>query len=154
IPGTGFQGFGHRGGVVKNKPAVTGGNDGAAYIAVRDTSDGIWIARVLQNSLTGWFSGGGVISTDPQIASLGNRTNCTLVLDSSGGSWYRCFVEGTGNGWQTWNYAGGVLQSSAPAGLNGVLYFIGKTPATDLWWWNQSTGWASIGNGGVITGLP
>jgi hypothetical protein len=151
ILGTGFQGWFQAGGVVKGKPSVTGGNDGAAYIAVRDTSDGIWMARVFHNTLTGWFQGGGVISADPQVASLGNGVNCTVVLDVSGGTWYRPFQEGVG--YQPWVAAGGKLQSVSPAGVNGELFFVGRTPSLDIWWWRQSGAqWTSIGNTGVSTG--
>jgi hypothetical protein len=152
IPGTGFQGWFQAGGVVKGKPSVTGGSDGAAYIAVRDIFDGIWMARVFQNTLTGWFQGGGVISADPQVASLGNGINCTVVLDVSGGTWYRPFQEGAG--YQSWVAAGGKLESVSPAGVNGELFFVGRTPGQDIWWWRQSGAqWTWIGNNGVSTGV-
>jgi hypothetical protein len=152
IPGTGFQGWFQAGGVVKGKPSVTGGSDGAAYIAVRDIFDGIWMARVFHNGLTGWFQGGGVISADPQVASLGNGINCTVVLDVSGGTWYRPFQEGIG--YQPWVAAGGNLQNVSPAGVNGELFFVGRTPGQDIWWWRQSGAqWTWIGNNGVSTGL-
>jgi hypothetical protein len=49
---------------------------------------------------------------------------------------------------------GGILQDVAPAGVTGQLYFAGKAPNGNLWWWQQAgSQWTSIGNNGVAAGF-
>jgi len=41
----------------------------------------------------------------------------------------------------------------APVGVNGELFFVGRSPAQDLWWWRQSgSQWTWTGNNGVSSG--
>ncbi len=152
IPGTGFQGFVLGGGVVQGKPSVSCGSDNGAYIAVRDNYDSSWVARVSGNAWTGWFNGGAVTNIDTRIAALGGSL-AIVILDATGATYRTTFTEGTVNGWQPWTSVGGVLADIAPAGVGGELFFVGRTPADDLWWWQQAgSQWTWIGNNGVAAG--
>ncbi len=140
------------GGVVQGKPSVSCGSDGAAYIAVRDNWNSVWMARVNGSTWTGWFNAGGVTSIDPQTAALGGSVG-VVILDDNGAVWRNTFQEGSENGWQGWVSVGGVLQDISPSAVNGELYFTGRAPNEDLWWWRQSgSQWTWIGNTGVAAG--
>jgi hypothetical protein len=152
IPGSGFQGFVLGGGVVQGNPSVTCGSDNALYMVIRDNSNSNWIARVAGNLWSGWFNGGAVTSIDPRIARLGGSV-AVVILDSTGSVYRSSFTEGPVNGWQSWTAVGGVLADIAPSAVGGELYFLGKTPGTDLWWWRQSGNqWTWIGNNGATAG--
>jgi hypothetical protein len=152
IPGIGFQGFVLGGGVVEGNPSVSCGSDSAVYIAVRDNYNSNWVARVSGNTWTGWFNGGAVTNIDTRIAALGGSL-AIAILDSTGAVYRTTFTEGTGNGWQPWISVGGVLADIAPAGVNGELFFLGRAPNGDLWWWQQNSNqWSWIGNNGVAAG--
>lgn len=152
LPGTGFQGFVLGGGVVQGKPSVSCGTDNAAYIVARDNYNSNWIARVSGNTWTGWFNGGAVTSIDPRIAALGGRL-AIVILDGTGAVYQATFNEGSGNGWQGWTNIGGVLSDIAPAAVGGELFFAGRAPNNDLWWWRQTGNqWTWIGNNGVAAG--
>ena len=153
IPGTGFLGWQFGGGVIKGKPAITCGNDSAVYIVARDFFNSNWMARVVGNAWTGWFYGGAINSADPKIAALADGTIGVLILDPTNVVWRTAFTEGTGNGWEPWLQVGGVLLDVAGAGGGGQLYFVGKAPNGDLWWWRQTgSQWTWIGNNGVAAG--
>jgi hypothetical protein len=152
IPGTGFQGFVLGGGVVQGKPAVSCGSDNAAYIVARDNYNSNWIARVAGNTWTGWFNGGAVTNIDPRIAALGGSL-AVVILDGTGAVYRSTFLEGSGNGWQGWTNVGGVLSDVAAAAVGGELFFAGRAPNGDLWWWQQNGNqWTGIGNNGVAAG--
>ena len=58
-----------------------------------------------------------------------------------------------GNGWASWTNVGRALSDLAPAAVNGKLFFVGRAPNTDLWWWRQTRSQrTSIGNNGVDAG--
>jgi hypothetical protein len=152
IPGSGLQGFVLGGGVVQGKPSVSCGSDNAAYIAARDNYNASWVARVAGNSWTGWFNGGGVSAIDTRIAALGGHLGI-VILDATGAVFRTLFAEGSGNGWQAWTNVGGVFADIAPAGVLGELFFGGRTPAGDLYWWRANGNqWTWIGNNGVAAG--
>jgi hypothetical protein len=71
-----------------------------------------------------------------------------VILDATGAVWRTTFNQGTGNGWQPWIGVGGSLQDISPAGVNGQLYFAGRAPNGDLWWWRQT---GVSGRGSEIT---
>ena len=153
ISGTGFQGWQFGGGIIKGKPAATCGGDNAVYVAAEDNFNSNWMARVAGNSWTGWFYGGAITSVTPRIAALGSGSEAVVILDSTNVVWRTTFSEGTANGWQPWVQVGGVLQDVSAAGVGGQLYFAGKAPNGDLWWWRQSgSQWTWIGNSGVAAG--
>jgi hypothetical protein len=152
MPGTGFQGFQLGGGVVQGKPSLSCGGDNAAYISARDNFNSNWVARVSGNTWTGWFNGGAVTSIDPRIAALGG-TLAVVILDGTGAVYQTTFAQVSGNGWQPWIGVGGVLSDVAPAAVSGVLFFAGRAPNGDLWWWQQTGDqWTWIGNNGVAAG--
>ena len=153
IPGTGFQGWQFGGGIIKGKPAATCGGDNAVYVVAEDNYNSHWMARVAGNTWTGWFYVREITSETPRIASLGNGSEAVVILDPTGVVWRTTYTEGTGNGWQPWVQVGGVLQDVAAAGVGGQLYFAGKAPSGDLWWWRQTGNqWTWIGNNGVAAG--
>src|SRR5262249_7203573 len=43
-----------QGAVVSGKPSVTGGSDGAAYIAIRDPSNSVWMGRQNGSTFNAW----------------------------------------------------------------------------------------------------
>ena len=152
IPGTGFQGFVLGGGAVQGKSSVSCGSDNVIYIVSRDSFNSNWIARVSGNTWTGWFNGGAATNIDPRIAALGANL-AIVILDANGAVWRATFTEGTGNGWQAWTGVGGSLQDISPAAAGGVLYFVGRAPNGDLWWWLQTgSQWTWIANNGVAAG--
>ncbi len=66
-------------GVVQGTPSVGGGSDNAAYIAVRDSYNSNWMARVVGIVWTGWFNGGAVTRFDPGLRRSGKpRRNSGL----------------------------------------------------------------------------
>src|SRR5215831_8125527 len=97
-----FTGGSCRGAVVSGKPAVTVGTDDAAYIAVRDPFNSMWMGRQSGLTFQGWQPGGGVLATDPQVAAAGGNIYAA-ALSASGAVWYNVFVQGTGNNWQAGN---------------------------------------------------
>ena len=151
IPGpAGFQGWQFGGGIVTGKPTVTCGRDNALYIGVEDTFNSNWIARVSGNTWTGWFHGGALTNVPPRVVALGDGTIAVIILDPTNVVWRTTFNEGPGNGWQPWTQVGGVLQDVAPSAANRQLYFVGKAPNGDLWWWQQTGNqWTWIGNNGM-----
>ncbi len=150
VPGTGFQGFQLGGGVVQGKPSITCGSDNTLYIAARDHFNSTWIARVVGDTWAGWYNGGAVTAIDPKIAAVGN-TIAVVILDETGAVWRSSFTQGSGNGWQGWTALGGILADIAPAGANGELFFAGRAPNSDLWWWRETgNAWTWIGYNGVV----
>ena len=153
IPGTGFQGWKFGGGIISGKPAATCGTDNAVYVVAEDNYNSNWMARVVGNTWTSWNFGGAITSVTPRIAALGNGSEAVVILDSTNVVWRTTFTEGAGNGWQPWVQVGGILQDVAPAGANGQLYFAGKAPNGDLWWWLQNgSQWTWIANNGAAAG--
>jgi M6 family metalloprotease-like protein len=153
IPGTGFQGWVFGGGIVTGKPAATCGSDNAVYVVAEDSWNSNWMVRVSGNTWGTWYFGGAIASVTPRIAALGNGSEAVVILDPTNVVWRTAYTEGTGNGWQPWVQVGGILSDVAPAGVGGELYFAGKSPAGDLWWWQQSGNqWTWIGNNGVAAG--
>ncbi|MBZ5603443.1 MAG: hypothetical protein LAO79_14175 [Acidobacteriia bacterium] len=153
VPGAGFQGWTFGGGIVAGTPSATCGGDNAVYLAVEDRFNSNWIARIAQSTWTGWFYGGAITSVPPRIAALGNGSEAVVILDSSSVVWRTTFTEGTGNGWQPWMQVGGILADVAPEGVSGQLYWLGKGPTGDLWWWQQSGNqWTWIDNNGAAAG--
>jgi hypothetical protein len=76
-----------------------------------------------------------------------------VILDETGAVYRTTFTEGTGNGWQPWTGVGGVLAHVAPATVGGELFFAGRAPNGDRWWWQQTGNqWTWIGNNGVAAG--
>jgi fibronectin type 3 domain-containing protein len=153
IRGSGFQGWRFGGAIVTGKPAATCGGDNAVYIVAEDSWNSNWMARVSGNTWGNWYFGGAITSVTPRIAALGNGSEAVVILDSTNVVWTTTYTEGTADGWQPWEQVGGILQDVAPAGVGGELYFAGKSPTGDLWWWQQTGNqWTWIGNNGVAAG--
>jgi hypothetical protein len=133
-------------GIVKGKPLVACGADGAAYVAVRDNWDSLWVARVSGDTWTGWNYGGGIMSADPKAAASGSGAIGIVVRDPWGVIWYRSFQEGTGANWTNWQSTGGLLEDFAPAMVVGELNIAGRDAGNGLWWYRTSTGWSSAGS--------
>src|SRR5262249_6677002 len=133
-----------QGAVVSGKPSVTGGSDGAAYIAIRDPSNSVWMGRQNGSTFNAWQPGGGVIATDPQVAAAGGFVYA-VALTSNGGVWYNTFGEGTGNNWLGWANPGGTLMSVAAAGSGPQLFLTGRDPSDQLWWFETpGAGWKFV----------
>ncbi len=152
LPGSGFQNWAFDGGGVAGKISTACGKDNAVYLVARDSSNSSWIGRVSGNTLNGWFNGGAQTTSDPRIAALGGSL-AVVILDAGGAVWRNTFTEGSANGWQSWTGVGGGLSDISPVALNGELFFIGKAPNNDLWWWRQTGSlWTWISNNGVAAG--
>lgn len=90
------------GGVVQGKPSVAMGTDGLAYIAARDSWDGLWVARVNGSSLAGWRFQGGIMSQDPVLQTLRNGELAVGVRDPYAALWTATFAEGVAGSAATW----------------------------------------------------
>jgi N-acetylneuraminic acid mutarotase len=153
IPGSGFQGWQFGGGIITGKPAATCGSDNAVYVVAEDSWNSNWMVRVSGNTWGTWYFGGALTSITPRIAALGNGSEAVVILDSTGVVYSTTYTEGTANGWQPWAEIGGILSDVAPAGVGGEMYFAGKSPTGDLWWWQQTGNqWTWIGDNGVAAG--
>ena len=153
IPGTGFQGWQFGGGIITGKPAATCGSDNAVYVVAEDSWNSNWMVRVSGNTWGTWYFGGAITSVTPRIAALDNGSEAVVILDTTNVVYSTTYTEGTANGWQPWAQVGGILQDVAPAGVSGELYFAGRAPNGDLWWWQQTGNqWTWIGNNGVVAG--
>ena len=151
--GTGFQGWQFGGGIITGKPSATCGSDNAVYVVAEDSWNSNWMVRVSGNIWGTWYFGGAITSVTPRIAALGNGSEAVVILDSTSVVYGTTYTEGTANGWQPWAEVGGILSDVAPAGVGGELYFAGKSPNGDLWWWRQEGNqWTWIGNNGVAAG--
>jgi hypothetical protein len=151
--GTGFQGWQFGGGIITGQPSATCGGDNAVYVVAEDSWNSNWMVRVSGNTWGTWYFGGAITSVTPRIAALRNGSEAVVILDSTGVVYSTTYAEGTANGWQAWAEIGGILSDVAPAGVGGELYFAGKAPNGDLWWWQQAGNqWTWIGNNGIAAG--
>ncbi len=141
------------GGVVQGKPSVAMGMDGLAYIAARDSWDGLWVARVNGSSLAGWRFQGGIMSQDPVLQTLRNGELAVGVRDSYAALWTATFAEGVAGSAATWKRLGGVLDNYSTAGYGSVAYLAGKDAWSNLWWVRApDTVWSFVDAGGRIRG--
>ena len=133
------------------KPALTIGSDGAAYVAIRSSTDNnIWMAR-LQGDVWGpWIYGGGTAKTDPDLAATGGMiyTAVTNIWDTV---YVQAFREGTGNGWQgSWQSLNGTLAKASIAATGGRYFIAGKYGAAGpLYWYQSGVGWTYVGYTGL-----
>ena len=135
MPDQGFLGWTFIGGVVAGKPSVAGGLDNAAYIAVRDNFNAVWMARFTSaGTLSGWFFGGGIISGDARVAT-GSTQAFVMALDGGGALWHEPFTLGVGDGFQGWNRAAGIVQGPSPA-TDGDYLFVAAVADNGLWWYS------------------
>jgi hypothetical protein len=148
-----FGGWQFGGGIIAGKPAATCGTDNAVYVVAEDSWSSNWMVRVSGNTWGTWYFGGATTSVTPRIAALGQGSEAVVILDSTSVVYSTTYTEGTANGWQPWAEVGGILSDVAPAGIGGELYLAGKSPAGDLWWWQQTGNqWTWIGNNGAAAG--
>jgi hypothetical protein len=133
------------------KPAITGGSDGAVYIACRAADNSTWMVRFVSGAWGTWYSAGGAAGADPDIAAAGG-TLYAVVTDTYSGVWIRPFTEGSGNGWQTWLYTEGHLQRASVSAVGKRYFVVGRGTANDLWWYESNVGWTALGNAGLAAG--
>ena len=126
----------------------------AAYIAVRDNFNAVWMGREFSGTFNGWQSGGGSIASDPQVAAAGPEVYVTAVT-STGAVWYNTFAQGTGNNWISWTNTGGTLASVTAAASTGPqLFLTGRDGSNQLWWFEApGAGWKFVGGAGLAAGL-
>lgn len=141
--------------MVKGVPAVAGGQDGSAYVAVRDPWDAVWIARVRDEAWLSWSNGGGILSLDPQIAAGVPGQVHAVVRDPWGGWWTRGFTEGSSQGWLEWFSTGGSLVNASPMATSGGVFIAGLDASGAFWWYGQDAGaWTRMGWAGTASGPP
>ena len=129
------------------------GADGAAYMAIRDSFNSVWMGRFKGLGFDGWQPGGGVVATDPQVAAAGSNIYA-VALNASGTVWYNTFIQGTGNNWTGWQSPGGALMDvAAAAGSGPQLFLVGRDLSNQLWWYETpGAGWRFFGAAGVAAG--
>jgi hypothetical protein len=137
------------GAVASGKPSVVYMLDGTAYIAIRDTSNAVWMGRVTYNTWSPWQAAGGVVASDPKAVRVGANV-FAAVLTSSGEVWYNRFAPGIGNNWLGWQSPGGILSSVAPAGSEFQTFLVGRDPSNQVCWYETpGRGWIYGGLAGV-----
>lgn len=143
------------GGVVKNKPSVAMGSDGWAYVAVRDSWDGLWIARLNGTQLINWGFQGGVMSQDPLINNLDDGFLAVTVRDSGSALWSATIPESATPTPPVWTRFGGVVENFASGAHHSVLYMGARDPWNNLWWLRTSDNtWTFVNAGGRARGVP
>jgi Beta-propeller repeat len=162
IPG-GFGGWHLQGAVASGKPSVTVGVDGAAYIAIRDTFNSVWMGRQAGSTFNGWQPGGGTTVIDPQLAGAGG-TIFTMALVALGGIWSNTFTEGNGNNWTGWqsitnwvdggqSYFGPPPTFTVAAGAGPRFFIAARDVSNELWWYETpGIGWRYFGSPGLAAG--
>ncbi|MFN7922246.1 MAG: SBBP repeat-containing protein [Bryobacteraceae bacterium] len=146
-----WSGWTLRGDRVLGKPAVTVGQDLAAYIVSRNTSAKVQMGRLpFSGGFEGWYDGGGSLLTDPKIASLpGEKLVVAAII--GGFAHVHRYTEGAGNRWDPagWQSTGRPLQDVEVAS-SGIQYFlVGRSlvgavgsPPGGLWWYESlDAGW-------------
>jgi hypothetical protein len=152
VSGSGFQGWVPAGSppLAAGKPAITVGSDGAAYVAIKATINGISMARLEGNSWGSWYHGGGNIGNGPALAATGGFIY-VAVTTPVGAVYVQPFGEGTGNGWQgAWTFLNGHLEGAAIAATSGRFYIAGRSLLHYfLWWYESGVGWTRLGCPGL-----
>jgi hypothetical protein len=152
VSGSGFQGWVPAGSppLAAGKPAITVGSDGAAYVAIKATINGISMARLEGNSWGSWYHGGGNIGNGPALAATGGFIY-VAVTTPVGAVYVQPFGEGTGNGWQgAWTFLNGHLEGAAIAAAKGHFYIAGRSLFYyRLWWYESGVGWSLLGHPGL-----
>lgn len=147
--GSNWKDWRYVGGIVSGTPAIACGFDNAAYIAVRDMSNNMWLARVVNESSNSWHYGAGILDGDLQIAANGNLIQVAGL--SASAPWYRSWQVGTGRH-SAWQSPGGVLAHLSIAVYGGHLYLTGQDATGNLWWWSSLLGaWSNFGNRNVAS---
>lgn len=130
------------GGITSGTPGIACGSDNAAYIAVRDTSKNMWLARVFGESTNSWHYGEGIFDGDIQVAANGALVH--VIGLSLSVPWYRTWQVGVG--WQGWTTSGGVLAHVTPAVYGGHVYLAGQDLSGKVFWWSSlSSSWTNFG---------
>ena len=143
------------GGVVKNKPSVAMASDGWAYVAVRDSWDGLWVARLNGTQLMNWGFQGGVMSQDPLINNLDDGFLAITVRDSGSALWSATIPESPTPTPPVWTRFGGVVENFASGAHHSVLYMGARDAWNNLWWVRTSDStWTFVDAGGRARGIP
>jgi hypothetical protein len=138
------------GGITQGTPGIACGSDNAAYVAVRDTSNNMWLVRAFQEAAPTWSYGQGIWDGDLQVAADGNRIY--VVGLSYSNPYYRTWLVGAG-----WLGAlttpGGVLAHLTPAVYNRNLYLAGQDFSGNIYWWSMlSNSYTNFGAKNVAGG--
>jgi hypothetical protein len=138
------------GGITQGTPGISCGSDNTAYIAVRDSFNNMWLARVVGETSVSWHYGAGIWDGDLQVAANGNQVHVVGLSYST--PYYRTWQVGTG--WVgSAVTSGGVLAHVAPAVYNGSLYFAGQDFSGNLFWWSSlSNTYTNFGTKNVASG--
>jgi hypothetical protein len=160
VPGSGFtflqhdiSGFGEaRGG-----PTATVGSDGALYVCITRLELSLArLPRITMSRISGttWgpeYTAPGQLADAARVATGSGRI-FTVALDALHRVWTNEFIVGSGNGWQTWAYANGSLETISAAAVGDRLYVAGFDTNDDLWWYEAGgVGWTYYGNRGIAT---
>ena len=152
IPGAASAVWHGGGGIIQGNPSVVCGTDNVGYVVVKDDWNALWMARIQGDTWVGWSFGGAVMSGDPQVAGAGG-TIYTMLRDTWGNVWMRGYTEGPSGGWQPWTFVGGPLQDISAISSTGGVYFVGRDPKNEIWWY-RSVGnkWSWVGQKSVAAG--
>jgi hypothetical protein len=143
------------GGVVKNKPSVAMASDGWAYVAVRDSWDGLWVARLNGTQLMNWGFQGGVMSQDPLINNLDDGFLSVTVRDSGSALWSATIPESPTPTPAVWTRFGGIVENFASGAHHSILYMGARDAWNNLWWLRTPDNtWTFVDAGGLARGIP
>lgn len=121
--------------------SMIGGQDGAAYLAIRDPWGNAWMGRVQGSSWGGWYksSNGVVLGQGPELAGYAGKIYAGGI-DTAAGVYLNTFNEGLTNGWGSWVGSGALTNVSAASGFSGA-FLVGGTGAGIYWYSFAQAAW-------------
>ncbi len=158
IPGGGFTfiqgGISITSPILPRGPAAAIGSDGALYVCITHLEAGSRQVTMSRISGTTWgpeYTAPGQVSDLPRLATGAGKIYA-VALDPLHNVVTNEFLLGSGNGWQTWTYANGSLETISSATVGDRLYVAGFDIHDDLWWYEAGgAGWIYYGNRGIAT---
>jgi hypothetical protein len=157
IPGSGFtfiqDGIIIHSPILARGPAATIGSDGALYVCIthlEGRSPQITMSRISGTTWGPEYTAPGQVGDLPRLAAGAGKIYA-VGLDPLHNVVINEFLVGAGNGWQTWAYASGSLETISAAALGDTLYVAGFDRNDDLWWYQAGAGWTYHSNRGIAT---